>query len=94
MGMEPENWHFSYTAAPAGETWEALGSPSLQTWAAVATVRPCGWRREPHDTPSYTAVRAGWQRALFDGGKGDVGWRDVERSLNDRYNAQLDGQNG
>jgi len=56
MGREPENWHFSYTAAPAGEAWAALGSHSLQPLAATATGRPRHWRR---DTLSYTAVRVG-----------------------------------
>jgi len=68
-GRKPENWHFSYTAPPAGEAWAALGSPSLQPWAAG---RPRRCSREPRDTLSYTAVRAGWQRALFNGGR-DMG---------------------
>jgi len=29
MVGEPENWQFSYTAAPDGEAWAALGSRSL-----------------------------------------------------------------
>jgi len=34
-GREPENWHFSYGAAPAGEAWAALGSRSLLPWTAA-----------------------------------------------------------
>jgi len=72
VGREPENWHFSYTVAPAGEAWAALCSLSLHPWAAIATDRPCSWRwnREPHDTLNYSAVQAGWQRALFNMGRG------------------------
>jgi len=29
MGRGPENWHFSFLAAPGGEAWAVLSSPSL-----------------------------------------------------------------
>jgi len=35
MAKGLENWHFSYTTAPAGKAWVALGSPSQWPWAAV-----------------------------------------------------------
>jgi len=53
---------FSYAAAPAGEAWVALGSSSLQPWAALAAGRSRCWRREPRDIFSFTAVQEGWQR--------------------------------
>jgi len=65
-GLGARNWHLSYTAAPAGEAWAALGSPSLQPWVAIATGRPRHWRHKLCDTLSYTAVQASWQHALFD----------------------------
>jgi len=58
-GLRPENWHFSFLAAPASEAWVAMGSPNLQPWAATATGRSCNtlWCRW---------AEALWQHALFD----------------------------
>jgi len=94
MSREPENWHFSYTAAPAGEAWAALGGPSLQPWAAQLQVGLAtgGVNRVIHSV----TLQCGWAGSVHSltGQQNNMGGRDVERSLNYKYNAQLDGQNG
>jgi len=73
-----------------GSRWRGVsgtGQPYLHVGLATG-----GVNRVIHSA-TLRCGRAGSVRSLT-GGRGTWGGRDVEQSLNYRYNAQLDGQNG